>query len=199
METQQSQQNQKKSRMDVFEKEAYDLGFSTSERYNGHYSQTEYYGMWKIVINELSPTDNILELGCGTGQLAHMMHDFGIRNYVGIDFSSAAISRAKINVPSFTFIEADLRTYEFKDCSNCRIICTETFEHINDDISLIKKLPKTDIIFSVPNYMSENHYRVYENEEYIVKYYEGVMIIEDIKTFNVSDINKIFIIKAKIK
>lgn len=183
----------------AFGKEAYNKGFAESERYNGHYSKIEYYEIWKYAVTLLPEKCAILDIGCGPGQLAHMLYDIGYADYVGIDFSEVAIAIAKNNVPSFEFISADLRQVSFKKYGGRTIMCMEVFEHIKDDVALIRRLPKSEIIFSVPNYLSDNHYRTYGSVKYIRSYYNKLIKIHSVKKFKVSDENAIFVVHGNIK
>ena len=97
-----------------FNKEAYDLTYSSSEDYRQHYRDMIYYfPMWQYIISKLSKDDKILDLGCGPGHLAHMLYDNGFKTFIGIDFSKIAIEMAKNKVPSYNIIEADLRQIDF--------------------------------------------------------------------------------------
>lgn len=196
--------------MDNFSKESYDAIYTDSEGYKKHYSEVRYVNIWKYVTERLSLNDKILELGCGPGHLANMLYDNGFRNYTGIDFSEVAINLSKSKIPSFNFIESDLNNIKYDDYKDHKIISIETFEHVVNDIEIIKKLPDTNIIFSVPNYMCENHYRVYPSKEFIIDYYKDVLDIFNITTFvfngdffikteKIENKNVIFVVEAKIK
>ena len=136
-------------------------------------------------MDNLNTNDKILDLGCGPSHFDHMLSDNGFKEYVGIDFSSVAIKMSKEKT-SFTYIESNLNYIDYIKYNDYVIVSTETFEHIEDDISLIKKLPKNRILFSVPNFMSENHYRTYDSEEQIIDYYKNIIDIDNIKEFKVS-------------
>ena len=181
-----------------FTEGSYNEMYLESVIYRKHYSDTVYFPVWKYIVDKLFPDDKILELGCGPGQMAKLLYDKGIRQYTGIDFSSVAIKMAIGNVPSFTFIQANLNDVDFKEYSDYRIISTETFEHLADDTELLKKLPKRRIIFSVPNFMCANHYRTYNSTDHIKEYYKYVLRISDIKPFPIGGNRIIFVIDAQI-
>jgi len=64
------------------------------------------------VLEQLSPNIRILDIGCGNGGLAHELAERDFRcSYIGTDFSSALINRAREKVPedfSATFIQLDI-------------------------------------------------------------------------------------------
>jgi len=188
-----------------FRKEAYDFIYTNNDIYQQHYSKIyRYFNVWDYICRRLSnlnyKNDNLLDLGCGAGHLANMLYDRKFKNYIGIDFSNVAIQKAKICAPTYTFIEADLRNIDYSVYKDFKIISVETFEHLENDIKIIKKLPKNNyIIFSVPNYLCDNHYRVYDNPKFIKNYYKDVLNIIRIKSFNISEQNIIFVVEANIK
>ena len=66
-------------------------------------------------------------------------------------------------------------------------------------LELIKKFPKTELIFSIPNFMAAGHYRVYPNTFFIKEYYKDVLDIHDIRTFAGSGNNKILVVRGMVK
>jgi len=181
-----------------FSESSYNEMYRDSIMYKKHYSDTVYFPVWKYIAGKLLPGDKILDLGCGPGQMAKLLYDKGIRQYTGIDFSKVAIKMATENVSSFKFSCANLNDIDYKEYSDHRIISTETFEHLADDIRLLKKLPKGRITFSVPNFMCENHYRTYNGADQIREYYKDVLIISDIKPFPIGGYKIIFAVDAQI-
>jgi len=180
------------------ESEKYDKRFDGSKIYNKHYSEVFYYRVWRYVANSLLSSDKILELGCGPGQLANLLYDRGIRNYIGIDFSKVAIRMARARVPLFTFILADLNKIDYSKYTGFKFVSTETFEHLENDIAVIRKFPKNDIIFSVPSYRSKYHRRRYLDEEFIRSYYKDVLNITNVTRSKLGRVKSIFIVEAKI-
>lgn len=181
-----------------FQKGSYDEMYQDSIMYKKHYKDTFYYPVWDYIAGRLLPGRKVLDLGCGPGQLAHLLHDRGFRKYEGIDFSKVAIAMAKKRVPGFTFTEADLFEVDFSGYQDHQIISTETFEHLTSDVELLKRLPKGRIIFSVPNFMCSTHYRTYNNADQIKNYYKNVLDISDIKPFSIGSNRIIFVVEAEI-
>jgi hypothetical protein len=181
-----------------FDREAYDLTYSTSKDYKQHYNDMVYADTWRYIMGKLCVYDKLLDIGCGPGHLAHMLYDNGFKNYTGIDFSDVAIKMARAKVPSYNFIKDDLRTINYSKYYDYKIICTEALEHIENDIDLLKKLPPNYIIFSVPDFMTVDHYRTYKNEKFIKEYYKNVLNILTVKTFPVGNGSSIHAVEAII-
>lgn len=183
-----------------FEKEAYDLIYTNSVKYKKYYTKLVYFKIWYYVMKKLKKykEDKFLDLGCGPGHLAQLLYDNGFRNYIGVDFSKVAIEMAQSKVP-FTFLNKDIRNINFEKYKEFKFISIETFEHLENDIDLIQKLPKNYLIFSVPNYMCPNHYRTYDNEIQIRDYYKDILNIISIKPFSVGENSIIFVVESQIK
>ncbi len=185
--------------MNYFTKESYNKKYKESNVYSKHYKNIIYYPIWKYIIENLNLNDSILDLGCGPSHLGHMFYDNGFKSYTGIDFSSTAIDMAKEKLPDYyNLIEANLEDINYDKYENHIIVATEVFEHIKNDITLIKELPKSRILFSVPNFWSKNHYRIYYNENEIREYYNNIIEFFIIKKFNITNKNNIYVIIGKI-
>ena len=123
---------------------------------------------------------SILDIGCGTGRFASF---FKRRQgcYNGIDFSKERINLAKKYYPNMNFLIKDINTSdtEFFNRFNSFIIL-EVLEHLNKDLELLKKLPlNSTVIFSVPNYHSQGHVRIFNTIKDIKKRYSKFLDIVD--------------------
>jgi trans-aconitate methyltransferase len=70
--------------------------------YDGNHSFVSMFG--EDLVNLLAPNkgETILDLGCGTGDLAFTLHNLGV-NIVGIDQSENMVQQAKTKYPNVTF------------------------------------------------------------------------------------------------
>jgi SAM-dependent methyltransferase len=111
----------------------------------------------------------VYDLGCGTGRFAEQIRRReSTSNFVGVDFSPKAIDECRRYVPEWAdrFHVADLRDWQPdpERMSNVVYTCLETLEHLEDDVSLVKRIPVGhEFIFSVPNFGGEAHLRVFQN------------------------------------
>lgn len=111
----------------------------------------------------------VVDLGCGTGRFAEQIRRREqTTNFEGIDFSSAAIAECRRYVPEWSdkFRVEDLR--DWQPCperlSNTVYTCLETLEHLEDDMSLVRRIPVGhQFVFSVPNFGGEAHLRTFQN------------------------------------
>ncbi len=175
--------------------EYYDKAFQL-DKYNCHYSETVYYEMWKKVISYLLKEDEILEIGCGTGQFAEMLWDRGgFYKYVGIDFSEVAIEKSNDRCMNGCWFHVHDARKPIHELYNT-VICLETLEHIDNDILVLKNIKSgTKFIGSVPILNDPAHVRVFKTPESITERYGKLIDIEEIIEFDI----KKFVFKGIIK
>jgi len=154
----------------------YDNLYNRLEVYDRHYTESPYYRLWQYLISYIPKDSQIVDLGCGTGQVAEMLSDLKYKNYLGIDFSEVAIQKAKKRLENtdYVFMKADLKTCPIPKADYYLII--EVLEHIGNELELIGKLTG-NIIASVPDYDSMGHVRLFNNLAEVRRRYENVMDI----------------------
>lgn len=166
--------------------EYYDQVFSESQAYQIHYKHSPYFVLWSQILLWLRQLEapKILEIGCGTGQLAHYLYDEGFGDYYGFDFSPKAVEIAKQAVDqSFAVGDAfDQAPYEF-DYNVA--VATEVLEHVADDYAIIKSLRKgTVFIFSLPTYDDPAHIRFFPAGGQVVRRYRGYVQFKAVHLIN---------------
>lgn len=140
----------------------YDRIFRTHEQFHRHYSRSRYLPLWQEIAKSLPPDANILEVGCGTGQLAALLFDEGFRRYRGFDFSESAVVRARASVPDFDFEVADARKLSSFEGQYDTVVATEVLEHLDDDLGMIRMLPPgTSLHFTLPCKDDPSHVRYF--------------------------------------
>src|SRR6266550_8084104 len=106
----------------------YDSLYAQSQEYGLDYPQSRYYFMWSVIVDRIrrDGIDDVLEIGCGSGQLARFLVDQGVERYTGLDFSVQAIEMGARRVPEGKFVVDDARTSEIYDrCTYEAVVCTE--------------------------------------------------------------------------
>lgn len=100
---------------------------------------------------------SVLDVGCGTGDLAPFLRKLGIKDYLGIDIFKKAIKKARGKYPKEKFINGDFLNWEFKDkfdfVFGSGILTTKLH---SDNYSILKamvkkmwKLSRQGIVFNV--------------------------------------------------
>lgn len=124
-------------------------GFFT--RYQGGQDRSENDVM---VLDSLDWTGKtVLDVGCGTGRLAHAISERGARRVYGIDYSVAAIAKAQENWQgdNLTFEAAEL--FDWSKPVDVVVSCG-TLEHFDDPGEALRKMigivPDGDVILTCP-------------------------------------------------
>lgn len=156
--------------------EWYDATFESVDHWRSHYSQSEYYFIWTVIVDRLLTINakSVLEIACGTGQLACLINDKGVQKYSGFDFSPKRIEQAKRACPEFSFrVEDAFKTDLFATFPYDAVICTEFLEHIDNDIEILKRIkPGSKFYGTVPNFPFVSHVRYFESAEEVINRYQ---------------------------
>jgi len=80
--------------------------------YDSKHSFVTRYGEDVITLLDPKAGERILDVGCGTGHLTHLIAEQGAE-VVGLDQSPAMIAEAKTNYPDLTFVQADAANFSF--------------------------------------------------------------------------------------
>lgn len=106
--------------------------------YDKKHSFVSQYG--KDLIELLAPQkeESILDLGCGTGDLAKQLHDKGI-NITGIDKSANMIAQAKEKYPSISFYEKDATDLGYLSQFNA-VFSNATLHWVQPPVKALKEI-----------------------------------------------------------
>lgn len=180
--------------------EYYDSVYMHSEVYQKEAHDTSYIKVWKELASTIieNKVTSILDLGCGPGQFAEYITKCTDISYKGIDFSHIAIERARSRCPALTFEQAvlpivNLDAFSDFDC----VVCTEVLEHIEDDLSIIKNIPKGKFfVGSVPNFDSFGHVRYFQSANDVRSRYEELIDNLLIQEINIGGVNIIWLMNG---
>lgn len=88
--------------------DAYDPIAGVYNRHWGYFADRIYPVLDRLVLRDLSPGSAVLDLCCGTGQLAAVLSDKGY-TVTGVDGSAGMIEIARRNAPEVAFLVQDAR------------------------------------------------------------------------------------------
>jgi SAM-dependent methyltransferase len=154
----------------------YNKVFEEKKIFHSHYTASPYYGVWAVILDKIRRLEkgSILEVGCGTGQLAWAIYDSDlITEYLGFDFSEVAINYARRHCPEFKFVVANaLDTNLYETFDHTIVISTEFLEHIERDLDVIKSIRcGVTFIGSVPSFPWRSHVRHFSSTEEVFSRY----------------------------
>lgn len=166
----------------------YDRIYINARKYRRHYSGVRWLEMFKKA--SLHCGQNILEIGCGVGQFAHLLHDKGFLFYHGVDFSKVAILRAEaLKLKGFHFHLGNIyepdwyegRTEEGQGFTYDTVVALETLEHVRD-MEVLEMIPEgTRLVLSLPTFSNEAHLIHFTDANAIVDRYDELMRFEYIE------------------
>jgi SAM-dependent methyltransferase len=155
--------------------EWYDRAFDLSGLWKQHYSESSSYPMFAVIADRLvrRGVRSVLELGCGSGQLAALLRDKGIESYVGVDFSPRRIEQARRVCPEFLFHPEDILTSERLSQGGYDAVVANAFlEHVEADTRIVERVrPRTLFLGAVPNFPAPSHVRHFTEEAEVAERY----------------------------
>jgi SAM-dependent methyltransferase len=159
--------------------EWYDARFEADTTWREHYSRSPYYHFWNVITDRIVHTKApaVLEIGCGSGQLAMLLRDRDVDEYVGFDFAPKRLAWARRQVPGYRFEVADaFATDLYATASYNVVVCTEFLEHVERDLDVIDRLrPGTRFIGTVPNFGGGSHVRHFDDPAGVRSRYGAVL------------------------
>jgi predicted TPR repeat methyltransferase len=169
----------------------YDDVYAGDGAYLEPWRKTPYAETWKGIAQllETNGSRSILDLGCGPGQFAECVAELlPNATYHGVDFSSVAVERGKVRVPSYQFSRVVLPAESYVQFAPFdTVVCTEVLEHVDADIDVLKPIPSdTYVVFSVPNFDSFGHVRVFSSEEAVRSRYGDLFRNLDVRPFKLN-------------
>ena len=95
------------------------------------------HGIHDVFLPLLRPKARILDLCCGTGQLAHWLSGCGFR-VTGLDGSSEMIGRARRNAPQAEFVVEDARAFHRPGAFDGVVSVFDSLNHLPDEDALLQ-------------------------------------------------------------
>lgn len=161
----------------------YDVAFAERKHYHANWRESYYVPVWEYVFLMLEKSSKILEVGCGPGQFAAMLYEYGFNNYLGFDFSQVAIDLAR-KASRQIFYHGDARHPDNFHVEYDTIICLETLEHA-DDLAILKNIKQgATVIFSVPDFDDPAHVRYFTDIKQVRARYESEIDFKSLVKFD---------------
>ena len=115
---------------------------------------------------------SVLDVGCGTGDMAQFLRDLGVKKYTGIDIFPPAVMIASEKFPYEKFITGDFLTYkfcmkfDFVLCSGALStrLSSDNYEMLTSSIKKMWNLSKKGLAF---NFLAEETPGEYEDDLFL--------------------------------
>lgn len=153
----------------------YDRSFSRTIETHRHYTESRHYFLWSVIAQLMirDGVRSVLDLGCGSGQLALLLRDRGFPSYCGIDFSQKRIDWARKNCPNFIFVTGDvfqtdlLATFPYD-----AVVCAEFLDHVQADLEAIRRIRSGARLYAiVPGFSYASHVRYFKDSGEVTERY----------------------------
>ncbi|MEO1268802.1 MAG: class I SAM-dependent methyltransferase [Myxococcota bacterium] len=153
----------------------YDKAYAANDAMNNHYTQSSYYPLWTVVADRLEHANvtSVLDIGCGPGQVASLLHDQGLESYLGLDFSAERVARAREVCSAYTFVVADAFKTDLMETHDYdAVVCMEFLEHVMKDTEVLGRLkPGVYFLGTVPNFDYASHVRHFQDTHEVEERY----------------------------
>ncbi len=164
----------------------YDERARSDPRWSEHYTQSRYYPLWTILADRIRRHGalRVIDIGCGTGQLAALLRDQGVPAYLGLDFSPVRIELARQACPGFRFELADVFETDLLDSADYDLVlCTEFLEHVERDLDVLARLrPGVRFLGTVPSFPGPAHVRHFDSAGEVANRYGPALAALDVRT-----------------
>jgi len=100
---------------------------------HGYFDWHDEPGYFRDIVDHFSPTDRLLDVGCGTAWL-----NDHFRDYVGIDVSAEAVAHAQALGRNAIVHNVEDR-FPFEDASFDGVIVKDLLEHVLDPVSVVRE------------------------------------------------------------
>ncbi len=120
---------------------------------------------FKLAIDEINDSDEVLEIGVGWGELAKNLAQYKKVNLYAIDVAESALQDIKSFIRDGQLADISSEKIKFKDSQFDTVVCLEVFEHLQNPYHALSEIqrvlkPGGKLILSVPNYLG-GHIMIY--------------------------------------
>ncbi len=104
------------------------------EMYQILFDYKKEFNFYNTILSKFSSKE-IIEYGCGTGNLAKMFLESGF-GYLGVDLNQEMLDIARKKIPIDNFVLGDLKTFESDKIFDCALITGRTISYLrtNNDV-----------------------------------------------------------------
>jgi ubiquinone/menaquinone biosynthesis C-methylase UbiE len=145
------------------------------EKRKEKYDDEFIYGRYQIneeletIMKELKPGAKVLDIGSGTGHLAHFFYKNGFE-VIGLEPSENMLNYARKNFPEIQFVEGISSTLPFEDNSFDLIISIEVMRYLHPD-DVLKTYKEALRVLKKDGYFFATHVNTFSSDFYYFFYH----------------------------
>ncbi|PIZ94429.1 MAG: hypothetical protein COX81_03640 [Candidatus Magasanikbacteria bacterium CG_4_10_14_0_2_um_filter_37_12] len=106
---------------------------------------------------------SVLDIGCGTGRLYHLLDKFQDIDYIGLDQSEGQIEMAKKDFPNTKYVLAEMTKLPFPDNSFDIIFCIATLHHLPDEGTRLNALSEMHRVLKPGGYVLLTNWNLFSD------------------------------------
>lgn len=160
----------------------HDREIRRTQRYNKAWNELPCADLWEEVAGLVPAGSRVVDVGCGCGHLAEVLHDHGVTDYLGFDFSPTAIEFAQARAPWAWFVTIDVRQVTFPHAD--LFLFVDILDNIWDDVEVVNSVPNdTQMIITVPTSDGPSRVAHFPTLTHATDRFSDVMTIEKAYTF----------------
>ncbi|HMU46626.1 MAG TPA: class I SAM-dependent methyltransferase [Chitinophagaceae bacterium] len=156
----------------------------------------EHYYRYKILPEYIEPTDNVLDIACGTGYGTHRIAGYTNGKVIGGDISAEAVESCSQlwKKENLSFRVLDGTRLDFPDGYFDKVVSFETIEHTTAYMEMLKEFSRVlkdngIAIISTPNFLINSPKGYIENpyhtQEFVYDELDGILksVFEDVMIY----------------
>jgi len=147
--------------------------------------ESPWLSMYEALARWIEPHEEVVDLGCGTGRFIELLRRNGhYAQLTGVDWSASALEEAfeyfggkgSDRMPSFRLEDLCEWEPDADRAGNTVYVCSEVLEHLEDDLGLVGRIPPGHrFLFTVPNFDSAAHVRIFTRVGDLWERYAGLL------------------------
>lgn len=137
------------------------------------------YPAWAVLADRVrrSGATSIVEIGCGSGQLACHLRDLGIRDYLGLDSNPSRLERARVACPGYRFeLADDFLSNHLRAGQYDLVVMTGFLEFVRRDLVALESIrPRTRVLGTVTSGVEPDRVRQFTAANQVLEQYSPVL------------------------
>ncbi len=137
------------------------------------------YPTWAVLADRVrrSGATSVVEIGCGSGQLACLLRDLGVKDYLGLDSNPARLEHARAACPGYRFELADVFLSNHLRAGHYDLVVMTGFlEFVRRDLVALEAIrPHKRVLGTVTSGDEPDRVRQFTTANQVLEHYSPVL------------------------